>query len=113
MLVIFAHELVPDEYITEDRINRIIEGFPQMPSNAMKSVDGLNMLSFEILQEMELGKGYGDIDRRSVYFAWSLPFTPSIGWMFSTPCDAGEDCLSTITNIYFGEKGDTLLCDYK
>lgn len=113
MLVIFAHELVPDKYTSEEKIYRMIEGFPQMPFNAMKSVDGLNMLSFEILQEMELGKGYGDIDRRSVYFAWDLPFAPAIGWMFSTPCNAGEDCLSSISNIYFGGKGDTLLCDYK
>ena len=113
MLVIFAHELTPDKYTTAAQIDRLIAGFPTMPSDAMKSIEGLEMTSFEILQEIELGKGYGNLNTRSVYFAWDLPFTPSIGWMFSAPCDAGEDCLSTITNIYFGGKGDTLLCDYE
>ena len=113
MLIIFAHELVPTKYTTTERIDQLISGFPTMPVEAMKSIEGLEMLSFKILQEMELGKGYGNLDTRSVYFAWNLPFTPAIGWMFSAPCDAGEDCLSTITNIYFGGKGDTLLCDYE
>ena len=112
MLVIFAHELVPTEYTSEDRISRMIEGFPQMPSDAIRSIECLEMSSIEILKDMELGKGYGDPDRRSVYFAWGLPFTPSIGWMFSAPCDAGEDSLSTITDISFGT-GDALLCRYE
>ena len=112
MLIIFARELVPDEYTSEDRINRMIEGFPPMPLNVLRCIEDLEMKSSEILQDIETGRGYGNIDRRSVYFAWDLPFTPSIGWMFSAPFDAGEDCLSTITNIYFGGKGDTLLCDY-
>ena len=112
MLVIFAHELKPDEYTTEDKINRIISGFPPMPSDAMISIESSQMVSFEILQEIELGKGYGNFNSRSVYFAWELAFTPSIGWMFSCPFDLGFGSLNTITDIYFGS-GDALLCEYE
>ena len=112
MLVIFAHELVPDKYTTEDKINCLIDGFPAMPIRVMDSIDNLNMVKSEILQEMELGKGYGDLDGQSVYFAWEVPFAPSIGWMFNPPVDLGLDSLSRVTDIYFGQ-GDTLLCDYE
>ena len=112
MLVVFAHELVPDKYTTEDSINQWIDGFPAMPTSVMDAIENLNMVKPEILQEMEIGKGYGDLDRRSVYFAWEVPFAPSIGWMFNPPVALGLDSLSKVTDIYFGQ-GDTLLCDYE
>ena len=112
MLVIFAHELKITDYTTEDTANRFISGFPAMPSDAMRSIENLEMISFWILKEMERGKGYGNLNTRSVYFAWELPCSPSIGWMFCCPFNLGFDSLSTITNVYFGT-GDTLLCDYE
>ena len=112
MLVVFAHEFVPDKYITEETINQWIDRFPAMPIRVMDAIEDLNMVKSEILQEMEIGKIYGDLDRRSVYFAWEVPFAPSIGWMFNPPAALGLDSLSRITDIYFGQ-GDTLLCNYE
>ena len=112
MLIVFAHEFVPDKYMTEETINRWIDGFPAMPTRSMDSIENLNMVKSEILQEMELGKGYGDLDRRSIYFVWEVPFAPSIGWMLNPPVFLGLDSLSRVTDIYFGQ-GDTLLCDYE
>ena len=112
MLVIFVHELKIAEYTTEDTANRLISGFPTMPSDAMKSIENLEMFSFGILQEMEKGKGYGNLNNRSIYFAWELPCPPAIGWTFGCPLDLGFDLLNTVTNIYFGT-GDTLLCEYE
>ena len=111
MLVIFAHELVSDKYTTEDSINHLIDRFPAMPIRVMDAIDDLNMVKSEIMQCMEIGKGYGNLDRRRVYFAWEVPFVPSIGWMFCPPVALGFDMPSTITDIYFGQ-GDSLLCDY-
>jgi len=112
MLIVFAYELKPDEYTSEDKINQMISGFPAMPSDAKKSIESFQMFSPEILQEVELGKGYGDFNSRTVYFVWELFVPPSIGWMFCCPFDLDFSDLNTITNIYFGT-GDVLLCEYE
>ena len=113
MLVIFAHEIMPSEYMAEEKIDRTIAEFPEMPMGLIRSIEDLELKSIEILQEIELGRVYGSSSNRSIYFAWDLPFTPSIGWKFCAPIPMGPgDSLATITNIYFGS-GDTLLCEYE
>ena len=111
MLVIFTHEF---QYTPEDEVNRIISGLLTMPVKVMESIDNLEMIDFEILQEMERGKGYGSLDARRIYFAWEIifPTIPSIGWSFNGPLDLGYDSINTITNIYFGT-GNVLLREYE
>ena len=114
MLVIFVYEVMITEYTSEDDADRLISSFPTMPVKAMQSIENLEMIDFEILQEMERGKSYGNLDDGKVYFVWELlfPITPSIGWMFSCPSNLGWGTLNTITNIYFGT-GNVLLCKYE
>ena len=113
MLVIFAHELMPSEYMAEEKINCTIAEFPEIPMGLIRCIEGLDLKSVEIRQEIDLGRIYGCESTRSIYFAWDLPFTPSIGWRFCAPGPMGPgDSLATITSIYFGS-GDTLSCEYE
>ena len=113
MLVIFAHELMPSEYMAEEKINCTIAEFPEIPMGLIRCIEGLDLKSVEIRQEIDLGRIYGSVSTRSLYFAWDLPFAPSIGWMFCAPVSMySGDSLATISNIYFGS-GDTLLCQYE
>ena len=113
MLVIFAYEIMTSEYMAEEKINRTIAEFPEMPMGLVRYIEDLELKSVEILQEIELGRVYGSDSTRSIYFAWDLPFVPSIGWTFCAPVSMElGDSLATISSIYFGS-GDTLLCRYE
>lgn len=113
MLVIFAYELIPSEYMAEEKINRTIAEFPVMPMCLVRGIEDLELKCVEIRHEIDLGRVFGCESTRSIYFAWDLPFTPSIGWKFCAPIPMGPgDSLATITNVYFGP-GDTLLCEYE
>ena len=112
MIVIFAHELKIDNYKTIDEISQVISSFPTMPNSIMDSIEDFQMFSDEILQGLMLGKGYGNIYSRIIYFAWEIPWPPSIGWTFRCPFDLDFDSPNTITDIFFGA-GDALLCEYE
>lgn len=112
MLIIFAHELT-GLFSRRDEVRRIISDLPIMPMNIIRAIEDLELKSVEILQEIETGRVYGNESTRSIYFAWELPFAPSIGWRFCSPVSMeSEDSLATVSNIYFGS-GNTLLCEYE
>lgn len=112
MLIIFAHELT-GLLFRRDEVRKAISDLPIVPMNIIKAVEDLELKSVEILQEIEVGRIYGNISTRSIYFAWDLPLAPSIGWRFCSPVSMESgNSLATISNIYFGS-GDTLLCEYE
>ena len=112
MLIIFAHELTGSSRLKPE-MTELILSFPAMPMCIVRGLEDLEMKSVEIRHEIDLGRVFGCESTRSIYFAWDLPFTPSIGWKFCAPIPMGPgDSLATITNIYFGS-GDTLLCEYE
>jgi len=112
VLIIFAHELTG--LLSRSEARKIISDIPSVPTSIIRAVEDLELKSIEILQEIEVGRIYGNESTRSIYFAWELPFTPAIGWKFCAPMsmELGDYSLATISNIYFGS-GDTLLCEYE
>ena len=112
MLIIFAHELSGSSRLKRE-MTELILTFPVMPMCIVRSIEDLELKCVEIRHEIDLGRVFGCESTRSIYFAWDLPFTPSIGWRFCAPIPMGPgDSLATITNVYFGS-GDTLLCEYE
>ena len=112
MLIIFAHELTGSSRL-QPEMTELILSFPEMPMCLVRGIEDLELKSLEIRHEIDLGRVFGCESTRSIYFAWDLPFTPSIGWTFCAPVPMGPgDSLARITNVYFGS-GDTLLCEYE